>query len=258
MIHLLINKLEKQLTQALDTADLKTAALKTEYSDFNFISLQIALDDSFPIVSIDNMEHFFLNKSDDNHCLLGLGELISISASGSKRFATLKSRFQELLMHWYNYQSSPPLAFIAFAFDEQDNMSGDWQNLPNTLLQIPRILITKTSTGKTLQINLALSTGDTGNTFANTFKCIYDLLAKYLSSQTVIVAHSKNTSAEASPVSENSDDLVHSDKLQWQNLSRLALEQIHKGSFDKLVTSRQQWVALEHPNISRPVLFCLF
>ncbi len=233
MIHSLLNTLEKRLDRALKTGTSACAS--------NYISLETTLDDNFPVSPVDHLTHFFLNKSDDQNCLLGLGELVTIKASGKPRFESLKKQFNLLLYKWHNHNIVTPIAFIAFAFDENDQMLDDWQGLPNALLKIPRIVIKQTPTGKILQVNMLIHPATQSESTRNEFKTIYTLLSDYLSQHL-----SKQPEIPLkTELNITTDSSYNKNKLHWHKLSRLALDEIHKGSFDKLVTSRQQWVKLK-------------
>ncbi len=233
MINLLLKSLEHQWT----------AFIKHSHSAHRYISLEIALEDNFPIAAPESVEHFFLNKSTDHMRLLGLGNLLTISATGELRFAVLKSRFKKLLAQWQNRHVVPPLAFIAFAFDENDSMSNDWQDLPNTLLKIPQILLKQTPSGKTLQLNLTLESTALKNPFEN----IHKLLTDYLTDVSLHPHRPLKHNDQKHSVQNQQSMTEQNDRQQWNTLSQDALEAIRKGSFDKLVTSRQQWVRLEKP-----------
>ncbi len=232
MINLLLKSLKQQWA----------ALINHGHSTHRYISLEIALEDNFPIAAAESVEHFFLNKSTEQLRLLGLGNLLTISATGEQRFDVLKSRFKKLLPEWQNRQTVPPLAFIAFAFDENDSMSDDWQDLPNSLLKIPQILLKQTTAGKTLQVNLTLESATLKDPFEKVSVLLSDYLADIsLHQQKPLKPGIKKHSIQPQPLTELND------RQQWNTLSLDALEAIHKGRFDKLVTSRQQWVQLEKP-----------
>ena len=96
--------------------------------------------------------------------LVGLGSLISYQSSGQSRFTTIKNEYSSVLKKWYIKDKSAAnsvQAFIAFAFDEYDSMSGAWQDFPNTILTIPEILIRQTSSNEgsivqSLEVNIKL------------------------------------------------------------------------------------------------------
>ncbi len=240
MINLLMHSLEQALQQVLDT----------DFPAGRYLTIETRLDNHFPVSPVEDLEHFFVNKPDDQTCLLGLGEMMSIRASGTQRLESLKNQFEQLLENWHYPAASAPLAFIAFAFDENDPMSGDWQNLPNALLQFPRILIKTTPAGKFLQFNMPFHSAGQENPLRDELKSIKSLLSQYLSSQSTAQSNTfplnpeHRTSTNSKICKDN--NAGSSNRQAWQKLSQEALDEIQKGHFDKLVTSRQQWVRLEH------------
>ena len=239
MINTLMHTVEESLEQALQKV------LETGFPSGRYLTIETRLDNRFPVAPVDDLEHFFVNKADDQTCLLGLGELITIRASGNQRLESIKKQFKQLLANWHYPAASVPLAFMAFAFDENDPMNGDWQNLPNALLQFPRILIKTTAAGKFLQLNMPLHPARQENRLRDEFRSIQSLLGRYLSYQ--LTAQPDTVSYKAAAASSNNSKNIcteNNNKQAWQKLSQEALDEIHKGHFDKLVTSRQQWVTL--------------
>ncbi len=234
MINTLMHRVEESLEQALQQV------LDTDFPAGYYLTIETRLDNHFPVLPVEELEHFFINKPDDQTCLLGLGEMMSIRASGAQRLESLKKQFKQLLENWYYPAASAPLAFIAFAFDENDPMSGDWQNLPNALLQFPRILIKTTPAGKFLQCNMTIHSAGQEKRLKDEFKSIKTLLSQYLSYQSATQAKVVPLKAEHNTSANNKNN----NKQAWQKLSQEALDEIQKGHFDKLVTSRQQWVTL--------------
>ncbi len=249
MINTLMHTVEESLEQALQKV------LDTDFPAGRYLTIETRLDNHFPVTPVEDLEHFFINKPDDQTCLLGLGEMMSIRASGTQRLESLKRQFKQLQDNWHYPASSAPLAFIAFAFDENDPMTGDWQNIPNTLLQFPRILIKTTPAGKFLQFNMTIHSARQENQLKDEFKNIKTLLNQYLSYQSatqpdVVPLNAEHRTSANSKIYKNNNttENYHStrsnNKQAWQKLSQEALDEIQKGHFDKLVTSRQQWVRL--------------
>ncbi len=244
MINTLMHTVEESLERALQQV------LDADFPACRYLTIETGLDNHFPVSPVEDLEHFFINKPDDQVCFLGLGELVTIKASGTQRLESLKKQFKQLLDSWHHPAASAPLAFIAFAFDENDPMSGDWQNLPNALLKLPRILIKTTPAGKFLQFNIPLHSVGQENPLRNEYESVKSLLSQYLSSQsttrsgTFPLNSGHKTSANSKICKD--DNAGHSDRQAWHKLSQEALGEIQKGHFDKLVTSRQQWVRLKH------------
>jgi menaquinone-specific isochorismate synthase len=77
--------------------------------------------------------------------LLGLGNAISAVAAGAGRLRKVCDTFGELRRRWVHADPDDtglqPHAFVAFAFDQGDTMEHEWAGFPNTLLEVPAVLL---------------------------------------------------------------------------------------------------------------------
>ncbi len=245
MIDSLLNSLKAQL----ELFESKTAQEKLKYG---YSTLQIPLEQLIPLVSVDIDECFFLTKPDTGFSLLGLGSLLTFEAEGSHRFKKIKSDYSKILNKWININAKAkeevtPVAFLTFAFDENDPMANDWDEFPNTVLIVPSILIKEINSCQTLLINIKLDQPS----YDSTFKHLEKLLKHYLAKIEQDTAHSSSNDislaegsllAEGSSLAEGSLLAEGSSpaKNSWLTLTQNAITQIQAGSFDKLVTSRHE------------------
>ena len=240
MIDSLINSLKIQLA-------LLERKSQQEKSVCHYVSLEIPLEHSAPLLPVDINNSFFLSKPDSGITMLGLGSLLTLEAQGNKRFNLIKTEFSNLLNKWYginNTDSNSPIAFLAFAFDENDPMDGKWDHFPNTLLSIPVVLIKQSHSTQTLGVNIKLNQ----TCYDSTFKTIEELLKQFFNHSEQLIKTSKQPVKQASLSDINTRQLILTRKVStkkastkkiWQTLAKNAIAQIRSGNFDKLVTSRE-------------------
>lgn len=250
MIGSLIHSLKTQLT-------LLEGKIQQEKSVCHYVSLEIPLEHSRSLLPVDINNSFFLSKPDSGITMLGLGSLLSLEAQGNKRFNLIKSEFSDILNKWYginNTDSNFPIAFLAFAFDENDPMDGKWDHFPNTLLSIPIVLIKQSHSTQTLLVNIKLNQ----TCYDSTFKTIEELLQQFFKHSEKQIETSNHPVKQAplsdtntrQPSSLRKSSLKKSSQRKsflkksstkkiWQALAENAIAQIQSGNFDKLVTSRE-------------------
>jgi len=221
MIKALINSLNKQLVQL-------------DKSLYRYASLQIPLPENFLLSPVSFCDSFFLSRPDSAITLLGLDSLISFKAKGEQRFVTIKKDYCNALKSWH--YDNPPMAFLAFAFDEQDTMEDCWQLFPNTLLTIPRILFQEKNAIQTIIVNIELT-----DSYSLQTTKIEQLLTDYFSSA-LLNAQQQTEQATALISIEQKEAYQH-----WQSLAKNAIRQIKSGQFDKLVTSRRNSITTSEP-----------
>lgn len=233
MIDSLLNSLKAQLliTQP-SPCDVNTQDGNTQY---HYMSLKIPIEKPLPLAPVGIENNFFLSKSDTNLTLLGLGTFLSFQAKGKNRFNLIKSYYKEVLQQWKNTQYVPPIAFHAFAFDEDDPMTEHWQDIPNTLLAIPFILIKEVNSCQTLLINIHLHQ----DSYKTILLQVETLLIEYLTQlEYQQKLYSKGVKKQKTLFSTKAytTDIPSPD---WMHLTHAAVSEIQSGHIDKLVTSRQ-------------------
>ena len=228
MIDVLIKSLKSQLSH-LETI------IEQEKRQYHYTSLQIPLQKTILLSAVNFCDSFFLSQPDSNFTLLGLDSLLTFEANGERRFSSIKNDYSSILKQWYRQEDEKdcsPIAFLAFAFDEDDPMSDHWQSLANTLLTIPRILIREIDSSQFLIVNIALEKSSCHASFTKIEALLQQLFT------TALPEADKTQYSSAAPFTIN-EKYASSAYTSWQSLTQNAINQIQSGKFDKLVTSRQ-------------------
>ncbi|MCW8933020.1 MAG: isochorismate synthase [Gammaproteobacteria bacterium] len=234
MIDLLIDSLKKQ-SLFLDKK------IQQEHLSCQYISLELPLEQPITLKPAHVADSFFLSKPDAKLTMLGMGAFLTIKAEGSQRFNLIKTEFSNILKDWYLFNKNdfiPPIAFMAFAFDNHDPMQNQWENFPNTLLSVPTVLIKQENGKQQLKVNLKLKEIHE----ESTFKLIKDYLTHIFSSSI-----NKNESGKKFFFLKEENKASESGKQIWHSLTEKAIKKIQSGQFDKLVTSRQHSLQTQAP-----------
>ena len=133
-----INELRLRLDRSL--------IARGEFSDKGLYSLTLPLKlDLIPHLSNPGKPFLLWGRPDRQHYRIGLGIVKQLTASGAERLQDLQLGFQRLTNGWKhdceNTDHAHPGAFCAFAFDDKDEMTGPWQDVPNSLILIPELLL---------------------------------------------------------------------------------------------------------------------
>jgi len=153
--------------------DLLRSEIETAFSTYTPVkgsklySLSINLHlDQVPAIPQLPPPFLIWGRPDRNHFRIGLGTALQYKTSGKERFQKLQRYFDKIRSKWHYdcltelpYQ---PGAFCAFAFDEDDTMSGLWQGVANTILTIPELLLEFSEGRYTLTISRQPSQLQTG------------------------------------------------------------------------------------------------
>jgi len=200
-------------------------------NSYQYCTLQIPLDEPISLLAADIEQSFFLCKPDSSLTLLGLGSFINLEATGEHRFSSIKSAYTDILQKWQDKDIISPIAFHAFAFDENDPMSDHWSDLPNTLVRIPLILFKEINSQQTLFINVDLQQWEKQqNYISEVLLTIESLLKTYFKEI--------NQSSDNTP--ESKSELFNRPlSISWIQMTKKAINKIRSGSIDKIVTSRQ-------------------
>lgn len=240
MIDTLINKLKLQLE------DFNALRPHIE-QDYTYLSLKCPITKPVLLIPSDSNDCFYLNKPNHGQMLVGLGSLISYQSSGQNRFSALKNKYSSIIKKWFlkdNHAANSVQAFIAFAFDEHDRMSGPWQNFPNTVLTIPEILIRELTSSdgsiiQFLEVNIKLNDQSDANkaSYNDIFISIKNKLNQYIRQ----TEHTKKQIIMQSAVTDSAmTELQYKKnyKTNWKSLTKEAIKQIKHKNYDKLVSSR--------------------
>lgn len=256
MINTILNKLEL----LLEEFKLLSPEEKRQY---RYISLACPISSPISLIPVSAEQYFYINKPNSGICVLGLGSLINVTSTGEKRFSTINDKYSKIIKKWYQKDKNCPSSiqsFMAFAFDENDSMTGKWDGFPNTTLSIPEILIKESlvregkSQGKkvqTLEVNITLynyqsnqqknpQTSPQTNPQRNNedlyYQQIFNSIKKQLNNYITLI---NQTSTEKESVFDSSV-YKSKDKNNWKALTQEAITRIQKGDFEKIVTSHCQ------------------
>ena len=224
MIKIPLDYLKKQLAQ-LDNLH------------YHYASIQIPLPEKILLSPVSSCDSFFLSRPESAFTLVGLDSLITIKALGKQRFTTIKEEYSSCLKSWHYNKSNPPMAFLAFAFDEQDTMQDCWQSLPNCLLTIPRILFQDKDSLQVMTVNI-----DLAGSYSSQISKIEQLLESYFSPVLPDTKQHKTKQEARLITSAQKDAYQH-----WHSLAQNAIRQIKSKKFDKLVTSRYNSISTSEP-----------
>ncbi len=165
---------------------------------------------------------------------LGLGEAWRTTAAGTQRFDTLSNALLQLEQSWQkgHQPGSPdprPGVFCALAFAPDDPMTACWEDLPNSILFVPRLLLrseagqtslTFTCTGKELQHAEAVLSDWSG---------LIDQLYQAVSASLVPHKEDSHQAVRITPPTDTS----------WTESVQRAIGSIKSGQLDKVVTARR-------------------
>ncbi|MCU7837153.1 MAG: isochorismate synthase [gamma proteobacterium symbiont of Taylorina sp.] len=242
MIDSLLNCLKAQLQNHLNKTDTR---LFDNNKPYLYLTFEISINKSIPLAAVDIEDTFFLSRADSGFTLLGLGSFLTLQAEGSARFDSIKSGYSKILHYWENKDKISPIAFHAFAFDENDAMTQHWDGLPNTLLFLPVILIKEENSCQTLYVNINRHDIKSQNSYEKLLNQIKNYLDTYVNKLEALDKARQN-----SQLLKNIDYCSSiTPPSSWLNLTQTAIKKIQSGSIDKIVTSRQ--LTLQHEkNIS--------
>lgn len=226
----------KQQIELLNQTD--TGKAVSEY-----ITLSSEIKPRLSLTPVTENNCFFWSKPAHHQTLIGYDSLISIKAQGSDRFISLKNSYSELLNLWSGDEQ--PTAFIVFAFDADDPMHGCWDNLPNTLLTIPEIVIEDKVDMQKISVNLPVNQTDTDKLL----KKVAQIFSRF-ANNTPCKPTQATESANIKPAFHSqlnhtqSSQSASSSKERWLALTQNAIDTIKTGELEKLVTTRQMSVEI--------------
>ena len=214
----------------------KGAADKDLYS----LTLPLMLD---LIPHLSNLSRPFLlwGRPDSQHYRIGLGIARQITANGAERLQHLQQGFQRLAAGWRHdcevAGSSHPGAFCASAFDDNDKMTGPWQDVPNSLILIPELLLEFKEGHYSLSFTCE-------NNRLSKVSWLKNYWMKQAASLLQAIAGSQDISPVPNILSRSSDKTVKNDWCRQVNVARKA---IARGELDKVVPARHVHVRSSSP-----------
>jgi len=188
--------------------------------------------DQIPVLPQLPAPFLIWGRPDHNHYRIGLGKALQLTTGGKDRFQWLQSHFERTVASWQHdclTESSCQLgAFCAFAYDEEDTMSGPWQGIANSLIMIPEVLLEFSEGRYTLTLSCQTSRLQARQAQINTWLSYTTTLLTAL------------TTAQPDGECGNSlyrapSELANRD---WMALVKEAATAIHNKQLDKVVPAR--------------------
>jgi isochorismate synthase len=202
--------------------------------DGSLLSITLATPD-LPFAHLPRglSDYRFWSHPESRHYLLGLGRAACTTASGEHRLQHICTTFRQLREGWTQLDPDrtglAPCAFSAFAFDPHDAMQGGWKGFPNTVLEVPSMLMQRQ-----------------GMTTAMTFTCRADgpasratVLGGWLrTAEQVMISLLSPSSSPAYP-NPLTNVAAEPDDEAWLGLADRAVSSIRAGALRKVVLGRR-------------------
>lgn len=185
---------------------------------------------------------FLLRHPTTDHYLLGLGIAHRLTANGQGRLQRLADRFDQCSQHWLQLCDreieTKPVAFVGFAFSEDDPMQNNWQELPNAGLFFPELLFKDQGYG---QRSLSFTTLATP--FSDKITILKQWMRRLDQLINALDQHPKHSGRQITA------DAVkpHPGNEQWLQLARDAIATIQHNDTEKIVPSRRLSVTFDKP-----------
>jgi len=188
--------------------------------------------DHIPVIPQLPPPFLILGRPDHNHYRIGLGKALQLETKGSNRFQQLQSCFEKLTASWQHdcLTESPyqPGAFCAFAFDEEDSMSGPWQGIANSLIMIPEVLLEFSEGHYTLTLSCQ-------NSGLQTRQAQIEAWLSYTTTLLTALTDTQPDNEGENSLYRAPSEPANSD---WITLVKRATTAIHNKQLDKVVPAR--------------------
>lgn len=226
----------EKITQCLNELKFcleKNFAVEGHFPDKGLFSLTLPLTlDLIPLLSNLSRPFLLWSRPDRQHYRIGLGIVKQLCANGPERFQKLQHGFQSIAADWRHDSRvqvlSHPGAFCAFAFDDDDNMVGPWQDVPNSLILIPELLL------EFREGRYSLSFTCENHCFSK-WKWLKKRWLKQAAKLLQAIAGSRSNSPGLNALYRTPDNLAKND---WYRLVETARTAIDRGEMDKVVPAR--------------------
>jgi len=180
-------------------------------------------------------EGIYWNGGTRGSRLLGLGTAWRATLQGADRFQQAEQQLEQLHSHWSQIDPdecghAPPLYF-QYAFSEDDPMEAEWSEFPNTLLSLPRLLLSSRQGHQF--ITLSHPIGDTDQQqLLELWENDLDMLESLMGPQQLT---ERPTLLRTAPERNSSSLIQH------------GIDAIQQGTFEKVVLGEAQHFSLSHP-----------
>lgn len=172
--------------------------------------------------------------------LLGSGAVLRITTTGSDRLRQIQQTLFTLSRNWVHIDPDDtglqPHAFLAFAFDPNDPMLAPWEEIPNTLFEIPAVLLQQHHNESGITFTYRPLKGKPDTDVKSLWrKAAGDLLEGLLLSIEPTVRANRLTHIAACP-----------EERVWLDLAKRARDDIWSQKLSKIVLARHISVQGEH------------
>lgn len=185
-----------------------------------------------------NGDWFYWGEPNRQHYLLGIGEALRLSATGSHRLEMLSDQFELQRDRWHHLDLDGcgfrATAFTGFAFDPADPMQQNWSGLPNSAIFFPELLLQQSADRCALTFS-----------FAHNDPARTRLRARHLL-ETLSEALRREPEP-ARPPNRLARTAARPSYDEWIHQVSKATRQIRQGTLDKVVPFRRISVRAEHP-----------
>lgn len=176
-----------------------------------------------------------------HNVLLGLGSALRLTFYGPNRIEQIHTAYTDLQQRWHHFdpdttQLKPQLLLIC-AFDPNDSMAAPWTGIPNSLLEIPAVLLQQSNQTVGITFSCRLIDGQPDP---------MHLAAWHSALATLSRCHWPHPLPQSSNTNHLTLVAVESEESTWLNLVSQAQQDIRARKLDKVVLSRHILVQGSH------------
>ena len=207
-----------------------------------YVSINLPLQTTINLIPHSQIDHAYWHRPDEEYSAIGLGKFFYRTAQGGDRYKQLQQYYQQYCQQW----QVPPIACVAFAFDNDDEMSSEWSAFPNALLFVPRLLIETIQGNTTITFNV-----EAGAEFQPQIDEVLQLLETLSDNPAADIAQMGGYACTTDDADNNEN------KRNWSEVAEKAIDAISKKYFRKLVVSRKHTCEINSPINTRNLLSAL-
>jgi isochorismate synthase len=222
----LFERLSSRLTDEL--------ARQSGVSPGDLLSITLAIPElPFGRLPAGLSEYRYCACPESRRYLLGLGNAIAATAVGTNRLGEICSTFRDLRYRWKHADPDDtglqPHAFVAFAFDPADAMEHEWADFPNTMLEVPAILLQRQG-----PISAMTFTCHAAETESNA-----QILAAWLEAAERVLTSVSTSQSQAAFPNPLTRITMQPDEEAWLALAERARNSIRTNELHKVVLARR-------------------
>lgn len=191
---------------------------------------------------------FFLEKSDDDFSLLGLGNLYSINETGHARFSLtekkIKAISESFVNNWDEYSLNNVPLFMGGMKFTSDRENELWEDYSDSNWFIPKVQLLTKEKQSYLVYNFFITSSAQIKKVVEDFSII----------MTSISTHDKEVSPSNKVQVKLKVGSSPKDKKKWCNNVKEVLDLIERGEYEKVVLSRMIELQLDNEPVLTPLL----